>query len=187
MPAAALNSARDVHRERGTDLAARGLGVLSLMLGAIEVTGARSLAAMLGIRGQERFIQLCGAREILQGAAILSSRDPTMWVWVRVAGDALDIGTLAAEHYMGDGRKRRNMMIALGAVLGITALDLMNARKLSRENREPWSPGIDFSTRSGFPQRMTGERRGRARSGTARRPFRAQARFGGEGQPAEAM
>ena len=188
MPAAVLNSARDVHRERGTDLAARGLGVLSLMLGAVEIAGARSIAAMLGMRGQERFIQLCGAREILQGAAILTARDPTMWVWVRVAGDALDIGTLAVEHYMGGRRKTRNMALALATVGGITALDVMNARRLSRENREPWSPQIDFSARSGLPQRTTLERRGRAKSGAGRR-FEPQARFRSrrESQPAEAM
>lgn len=163
MATRALTTATQVHRETGSDLMARGLGFLSLMLGAAELAGARPLAQMLGIRGQENFVRLCGAREILQGAAILVARDPTPWVWVRVAGDALDIGTLAAEHYMGDRRKRMNMMIAFGTVLGITALDLMNARKLSRENREPWSNAIDFSRRSGFPELSSSTRRGRPR------------------------
>ena len=89
MPERLPITARDVHRRTGSDLGARGLGFLSLMLGAMEVAGARPLAAMLGIRGQENFVRLCGAREILQGAAILTARDPTLWVWVRVAGDAL--------------------------------------------------------------------------------------------------
>lgn len=164
--------------------------MLSLMLGAVEITGARALAPMLGIRGQERFIQLCGAREILQGAAILSARDPAMWVWVRVAGDALDIGTLAVEHYMAGRRKTRNMALALAAVAAITALDVLNARRLSREKREPRSARIDFSTRSGLPQRAKLERRGRARSG-GNRGFRPQARLHSrrrdEAQPAEAM
>lgn len=183
-------TARDVHRQTGSDLGARGLGFLSLMLGAMEVAGARPIAAMLGIRGQENFVRLCGAREILQGAAILTARDPTLGVWVRVAGDALDIGTLAAEHYLGDRRKTKNLALALGAVLGITALDILNARKLSREKREPWSTPIDFSARSGLPGRSEGLRRGRPRSSTG--AFRAGARFRSRGrdaslQPAEAM
>ena len=193
MATRALNTAVDVHRDTGSDMMARGLGVLSLALGAMEIAGARQLAGMLGIRGQENFIRLCGAREIMQGAAILTARDPTMWVWVRVAGDALDIGTLAVEHYVGDRRKRLNMAVALGAVLGITALDVLNARKLSREKRQPWSAFIDFSTRSGLPGRpAAAPRRGRARSGDTSQHFRSQARFRGRGgkveaQPAEAM
>jgi hypothetical protein len=175
MATRALNTTADVHRENGTDLMARGLGMLSLMLGAMEVTGARKIAAMLGIRGQERLIMLCGAREILQGAAILAARDPTLWVWVRVAGDALDIGTLAAEHYAGNRSRTRSMAVALAGVLGISAMDVMNARRLSRENREPWSPAIDFSKRSGLPGRTARPRRGRAR-----RPAASL-------QPAEAM
>jgi len=165
---------------------ARGLGVLSLALGAMEVAGAKPLAQMLGIRGQENFIRMCGAREIMQGAAILMARDPTPWIWVRVAGDALDIGTLVAEHFIADRRKRRNVMMALGSVLGITALDVMNARQLSRENREPWSPRIDFRTRSGFPGRQVTERRGRARAAN-RGANGVAADFSGEGQPADAM
>lgn len=177
MAVRALTTARQVHRESGSDLMARGLGFLSLMLGAAELVGARRLSRMLGLRGQENFIRLCGTREILQGTAILVARDPTPWVWVRVAGDALDFGTLAAEHYMGDRSKRLNMMIAFGAVLGITALDIMNARTLSRENRQPWSTAIDFSRRSGFSATASGSRHGRPR-----RHSRASAT-----QPAEAM
>lgn len=163
MATRALITSQDVHRENGTDLMARGLGVMSLMLGAMEIAGARQITGMLGIRGQERLVRLCGAREILQGAAILTSRDPTLWVWVRVAGDVLDVGTLAMEHYAGNRSRTRNVMLALGAVLGISALDVMNARKLSRENREPWSPPIDFRARSGLPARRKAPRRGRAR------------------------
>ena len=159
----ALNTAADVHRQTGSDRMARGLGVLSLALGAVEIAGARKLARMLGIRGQENFIRACGAREIMQGVAILGSKDPTPWVWARVAGDMLDIGTLVMEHYAAEPSKRKNVTMALGSVLGITALDVMNARQLSAENRQPWSNNIDFSTRSGFPGRTAVERHGRAR------------------------
>lgn len=184
MPARQLNTAVDVHRETGSDRMARGLGVLSLALGAVEVVGANSLARMLGIRGQETFIRMCGAREIAQGVAILSSRDPTPWIWARVAGDMLDIGTLVIEHYAAEPSKRRNVTMALGSVLGITALDVMNARQLSAENRTPWSNDIDFSNRSGLPGRAPVERRGRPRAATRGEEMPD---LSGEGQPALAM
>lgn len=168
-----LNTAADVHRQTGSDQMARGLGVLSLALGALEVVGARPLARMLGIRGQENFIRACGAREIMQGVAILGSKDPTPWIWVRVAGDMLDIGTLVMEHYAADPRKRRNVTMALGSVLGITALDVMNARQLSAENSRPWSNNIDFSTRSGFPGGSAPERHGRPRAERELQPAEA--------------
>jgi hypothetical protein len=159
---------------------------MSIMLGGIDIAGARAMAEMLGIKGQERLIQLCGVREVLQGVAILAARDPTMWVWARVAGDALDIGIVAAEHLSGNRSKTRNKALALAVIGGITVLDVMNARRLSRENREPWSPAIDFDARSGFPQ-LRGRGR-RARPGGASNRYRAQARFRSrETQPAEAM
>lgn len=182
-----LNTSADVHRETGSDLMARGLGVLSLALGAMEVAGAGPLARMLGIRGQENFIRMCGAREIAQGVAILSSKDPTPWIWARVAGDMLDIGTLVMEHYAAEPSKRRNVTLALGSVLGITALDVMNARQLSEENRRPWSNNIDFSTRSGFPGQRAHERHGRARSERQRFSEFAGSVEGGSSQPAEAI
>lgn len=173
MPARALNTAADVHRHPGSDAMARGLGVLSLALGAMEVAGARPLARMLGIRGQENVIRACGAREIMQGVAILAAKDPTPWIWVRVAGDILDIGTLVMEHYAAEPAKRRNVTMALGSVLGITALDVMNARQLSEENRRPWSNDIDFSARSGLPGQPAPERHGRPRAERGLQPAEA--------------
>lgn len=173
MTARALNTAADVHRQSGSDAMARGLGVLSLALGALEVAGARPLARMLGIRGQENFIRACGAREIMQGVAILGAKDPTPWIWVRVAGDIMDIGTLVMEHYAAEPAKRRNVTLALGSVLGITALDVMNARQLSEENRRPWSNDIDFSARSGLPGREQVERHGRPRAARELQPAEA--------------
>jgi hypothetical protein len=175
MATRALLTSTDVHRENGTLLMARGIGVMSLMLGGIDVAGAKTLAASLGIRGQEQMIRLYGLREILQGWAILVARDPTMWVWSRVASDVLDIGTLVAEHYAGNRSKTRNLALGVAVVLGITALDVMNARRLSREKRRPWSNAIDFSTRSGLPAARARKRRGRARRTTRQL------------QPAEAM
>lgn len=48
------------------------------------------------MHGQERLIRAYGVREIAKGVGILTSPNPTPWLWGRVAGDALDLATLAA-------------------------------------------------------------------------------------------
>ena len=74
---------------------AQGLGWFSIGLGLAEVLAPRTLARSLGMDGQAGVIGAYGVREILTGIAILSQDDPTPWVWGRVAGDALDLATLA--------------------------------------------------------------------------------------------
>src|SRR5947209_6955253 len=75
---------------------ATGLGWFSIGLGLMEILATRALTRALGMRGREPLVQTYGWREIGTGIAILSSSDPTPWIWARVLGDALDIGTLAA-------------------------------------------------------------------------------------------
>src|SRR5690349_7963215 len=74
---------------------AQGLGIFSILLGMTELICGRWLSRSLGLDGKGGVVRLYGGREILTGVAILASKDPTPWIWGRVAGDALDIGTLA--------------------------------------------------------------------------------------------
>ena len=73
---------------------AKGLGVFSIVLGIIELILGGPLGRSLGLEGQEWIVRLYGGREILTGILILASADPTPWIWLRVAGDALDIATV---------------------------------------------------------------------------------------------
>src|ERR1041385_356299 len=82
---------------------AQGLGVFGIVLGIFELICGGWLGRLLGFEGREHIVRLYGGREILTGVAILLSKDPTPWVWGRVAGDALDIGTLGYG-YRGDAR-----------------------------------------------------------------------------------
>jgi hypothetical protein len=92
-----------------------------------------------------------GAREILTGVGILSQDDPVPWLWGRVGGDALDLGTLA----MGlrhDHPRRANLSVAIAAVAGVMALDLICAQALSgRERRSPPHRIRNYSARRGMP------------------------------------
>ena len=106
------------------DTAARGLGWFSIGLGVTELIAAEKLAGALGMKGSEKLIRLYGAREIMQGIGCLSAKPPTSSVWARVAGDALDIATLLP-HASPSNPKRHNVGIALAAVVGVTAMDVL--------------------------------------------------------------
>jgi len=77
------------------------------------------------------------------------SKDPTPWVWGRVAGDALDIGTLVT-HMNDDNPEEANVAMALGNVVAVTAVDIYCAQRLSREGGHG-EELYDYSDRSGFP------------------------------------
>lgn len=113
---------------------AGGLGWFSIALGLAEVVAPERIAGELGMEGRKGLIRLYGFREVAKGAGILSNDRPAGWVWGRVAGDALDLATLA----MGlskENPKRANVLMAIGAVLGVTVLDVIAARQLTDTRR----------------------------------------------------
>jgi hypothetical protein len=60
----------------------------------------------MGMDDYAALIRAYGVREIATGAAILYQRDPTPWIWGRVAGDALDLATLAVGLHEDNPRRR---------------------------------------------------------------------------------
>lgn len=107
------------------------LGWFSLGLGAAELLMPDRLERWLGVEGRETLIQAYGLREIGTGIGILANRRPAGWVWGRVAGDALDLGTLSTA-LTPENPRRRNVLLAMAAVAGVTALDVMCARQLGQ-------------------------------------------------------
>ena len=154
-----------------TDALARGLGWFSIGLGLAEVIAPRALARALGMEGTETVIRAYGMREIATGVGILASDDPTPWIWGRVAGDALDLATLATG-LEGDNPKQGNLALAIGSVAMVTALDVYCGQQLSREDTQPARPLRDYRDRSGFP-RSPRMMRGEASDFEAPRDFRA--------------
>jgi hypothetical protein len=138
------------HPDSTTDALARGLGVFSIALGLVEVLAPRSLTRALGMQGNEALVRAYGVREIATGIGILASKDPTPWIWGRVAGDGLDLATLATA-LEGRNPKKGNVGIAMAAVAGVTALDVYCAQTLSRESPTPLPPMQDYSDRTGYP------------------------------------
>ena len=128
---------------------ARALGWFSVGLGAMELIAPGRLARALGMEGRETLIQAYGAREMAAGVALLSAANPTPWIWGRVAGDALDLLTLAGG--LDDANpKRKNVGVAIAAVAGVTALDMLCGQRLA----DSVPDGVERieRERSGYPR-----------------------------------
>src|SRR3954454_21665768 len=74
---------------------ARNLGWFSLGLGAMEILAPGRITRALGMEGQEALVRAYGFREVAAGMLSLSI-EKRAGLWSRVAGDGLDIATLAA-------------------------------------------------------------------------------------------
>ena len=135
-----------------SDQLAKGLGWFSIGLGLFELFAAEKLCDALGLEGHETLVRGYGAREVATGMAILASHDPTPWIWGRVAGDALDLATLAAAGSSARGDQQGNVALAVAAVAGVTALDVYCARALEAEKGSRSTAITDYSDRSGFPR-----------------------------------
>jgi hypothetical protein len=131
--------------------AARGLGWFSIALGLAELLAPHAVARAVGLQGREGLVRLYGLREIATGIGLLTARDPSPWVWGRVAGDAIDLATLGASTHSGSVARP---LLGIAAVAGVTAADLATAKGLHTEAERQRRPVFDYSDRSGFPQGM---------------------------------
>ena len=102
---------------------ARGLGWFSIGLGLCELLAPGTIKRNVGTPGPKGLLQSYGAREIITGVAILTSDRPVTMTWARVAGDILDLMTLAPAL---DGRNPHRFA-AEGAVAFVALATLMDA------------------------------------------------------------
>jgi uncharacterized membrane protein len=149
MQTRSLDHRTDGHSRDGAHLLGQGLGYFSLGLGFAEVAAPGALAEAIGLRDDaptRRVLQAFGAREIAAGAAVLSRRGSAVPLWARVAGDALDLAAIALA---ARGRRVRwgRLLFAAAAVAGVTALDVLAARRLQRLRaaEEPATAGISIN------------------------------------------
>lgn len=137
---------------------ARGLGWFSIGLGLAELVAPGAINRALGMREHNALVRGFGLREIGAGLGILNLKHPTPWVWARVAGDALDLASLLVS--LGPSNPRRgNATAAFLSVAAVTAIDILTARSLERQEEYRSQPRRDYSDRSGFkrsPDQMRG-------------------------------
>lgn len=130
--------------------AARLLGWVSFAIGAAELIAPKRVARATGLEGREGLLRAYGAREIVAGIGV-QSVNPVPALWSRVAGDMLDLGTLAVAARNDDGTRSRNAWGAIALVAGVTALDFIVATRLTRETAEGIGEKRTYGDRSGFP------------------------------------
>jgi uncharacterized membrane protein len=120
----------------------RGLGWFSIGLGAAALVAPRVLCWLSGLRSPT-LMRLVGTRELTVGIGILTQRDRAPWLWSRAVGDTFDLAALSVA-LVRRGR-RGGAAVALAAVAGVTALDVLAATRLtgSRAGRRP---GVSFRT-----------------------------------------
>jgi hypothetical protein len=89
-------------------------------------------------------------REIASGIGLLAQcDDPGPWLWARVAGDAVDMATLAARAFDGtEAAHDARLGMALASPIG--ALDLMFALMARSRSRSRAAATYDYSDRVGL-------------------------------------
>jgi uncharacterized membrane protein len=116
---------------------ARGLGWLSVALGIAHFVAPRALARMIGLPGNQRHgkvMRAIGLRELTAGIGILAQPRSAGWLRTRVGSDMTDLALLGSTLSSRYTRRSR-IAIATAAVLGITALDALAARRLGGGDR----------------------------------------------------
>ena len=162
------------------DRLARALGWFSVGLGLAELVAPGRIARKLGLDGKQGLIRASGAREVASAVPTLSVDKP-VGLAARIAGDAMDLGTLAGA-LSKDNPKRRNAAIAVAMVAGITLLDIAAYVAVkAAHRRDPNSADRDYSDRAGFPRGAEASR------GLAREDFEIPADYRAEGQTAKAV
>jgi hypothetical protein len=103
------------------------LGWFSIGLGILELVAPGSITRALGVRGHRGLVRAYGMRELVSGAGILAGRRPGPFLWSRVAGDIVDLGTLG----MAALRGKRPIFAAgaLAAVAAVTWFDMQAAAR----------------------------------------------------------
>ena len=111
---------------------AAGLGWFSVGLGAAELLAPDVIAGLIGVRptaATAAVLRGFGAREMATGLAILAQPDQPAWIRSRIAGDALDLASLATV-MARESTDRRRALAACIAVAGVAAVDVLCAQRL---------------------------------------------------------
>lgn len=117
--------------EHNAEQLALGLGWLSVGFGLAELLAPRAIARAIGIpAASPSVLRAFGVREIGAGLAILNDPDRAAWLWSRVGGDAVDLSYLASG--LNEENDNTRVGMAMAAVMGVTALDVLCATRLQR-------------------------------------------------------
>ncbi|TVT13559.1 SRPBCC family protein, partial [Amycolatopsis rhizosphaerae] len=117
----------------------KSLGAFSIGLGATQAVAPGRVLGLVGARDDDRarrLVRLIGTRELVLGTALGARRNGAPWLWLRLAGDIVDL-RLADAVRRGvkspDGRRRAS--ITMAALAGVALADLAAAVVTTRGRR----------------------------------------------------
>ena len=111
------------------------IGMTAIGLGVWGALFPKSVKRAFGITAPTAVVMAAfGARELWSGFKLAEDPTRTHVLWSRVGADVFDIGVLMALT-KPTNPKRGNARLALGAVLAITALDIVTAVRMSAVQR----------------------------------------------------
>jgi uncharacterized membrane protein len=131
---------------------------MSLGLGVAQLAAPDTVRRISGVDDSptsRTVVPLVGARELVHAAGLLTSRRKGVWAWTRVAGDAMDLTSLAMAIAHRGGRRRRRLLAVTGAIAGITALDVLTAVQATRAKKKLGSGPVARSARKGGSMELT--------------------------------
>jgi hypothetical protein len=118
----------------------RNLGWFSIALGVVELLAARHLARGADLPHDDVAVaRIAGVRGVAAGIGLLEGR-PGVHIGARVAGDVLDLATLALPARRFDAGPMRRRYPALAVTAAVTALDLYAAYALYTGGRRARRP-----------------------------------------------
>ncbi|MGJ5203164.1 hypothetical protein [Bradyrhizobium sp. HKCCYLR20261] len=139
------------------DRLARGLGWFSIALGTLELLAPHRVTNALGMQGREGLVRAYGLRELFTGVMTLSV-EKRAGLMSRVAGDGLDMVTLASELRPSNPRAG-TVLAAMVMVGGLTALDYMCAQDLKAQHDPRRGRKRLYTDRSGYPKGIAAARK----------------------------
>jgi uncharacterized membrane protein len=113
---------------------ARSLGILSLALGAGALLMPGGLARLGGLDPHRRLLPWVGLRELAAGVGLMSSRNPTPWLWSRVVGDGMDLAVILGSLLSGRNPRRLSAGVTAAVVGAITAIDVRECLRSARSS-----------------------------------------------------
>jgi|SRR5579883_2888914 len=121
---------------------APALGWFGIALGAAEMVAPKGVARAIGTRDHALVVRAFGAREVAAGVSILSRKNPAQGMWMRVAGDALDLAALALCTRRPENDRKR-LAAAIAAVSAVALADVYAAIVATRAgNGVPKRPAL---------------------------------------------
>ena len=127
----------------------RRLGWLSLGAGLPALSAPGAGARLMGLREDDTtraLVFAVGLRETACGVSMLAWPRFAGWVWMRVAGDAMDLAALGWALASGASTRRNRTVATTAATAGIAALDLWSALGASRRaasRRHPYEYAVE--------------------------------------------